>query len=63
MLASFPGPTKLSVTINMEKWGEPGIFSHVSKRYQALPTFPYCKRQKAGWGLGTRVSTCHIQIV
>ena len=25
------------------------------KRYQALPTFPYCKRRKAGRGLGTRL--------
>ena len=25
------------------------------KRYQVLPTFPYYKRQKAGWGLRTRL--------
>ena len=25
------------------------------KRYQALPPFLYCKQQKAGWGLGTRL--------
>ena len=30
MLASFPGPTKLLVAYSMYKWGEPGIFSHVS---------------------------------
>ena len=29
-MASFPGPTQLSVTWSTEKWGEPGIFSHVS---------------------------------
>ena len=29
MLASFPGPTQLSVDISTEKQGEPGIFSHV----------------------------------
>ena len=28
------------------------------KRYQALPAFPYCKRRKAGQGLGTRL-ICH----
>ena len=37
-LASFPGPTQLSVTCSMEK-----------------PALPYCKRQKAGQGLGTRL--------
>jgi len=26
------------------------------KRYQALPTLPYCKRRKAGRGLGTRLT-------
>ena len=25
------------------------------KKYQALPTFPYCKQQKAGWGLDMRL--------
>ena len=29
-LASFPGPTELSVACGTEKRGEPGIFSHVS---------------------------------
>ena len=28
------------------------------KRYQALPAFPYCKLQKAGWGLGRRLGWC-----
>ena len=32
-----------------------GAFSE--KRYQALLAFPYCKRQKAGRGLGTRLFT------
>ena len=27
-IASFPGPTQLSVTCSTEKQGEPGIFSH-----------------------------------
>jgi len=31
MLASFPGPTQLSVASSTVKQGEPGIFSHVSK--------------------------------
>ena len=30
VLASFPGPTQLSVACSTEKRGEPGIFSHVS---------------------------------
>ena len=30
IIASFPGPAQLSVACSMEKWGEPGIFSHVS---------------------------------
>ena len=30
------------------------VMSH-EKRYQALPAFPYCKQQKAGLGLGTRL--------
>ena len=29
-IASFPGPTHLSITCSMEKRGEPGVFSHVS---------------------------------
>ena len=29
-LASFPAPAQLSVASDMVKWGEPGIFSHVS---------------------------------
>ena len=29
-LASYPGPTQLSVACSTEKWAEPGIFSHVS---------------------------------
>ena len=29
-LASFPGPTQLSIACSTEKRGEPGIFSHVS---------------------------------
>ena len=28
---------------------------HVKKDTRPSPTFPYCKRQKAGWGLGTRL--------
>ena len=28
------------------------------KSYQVLPAFLYCKRQKAGRGLGTRLGTC-----
>ena len=34
----------------------PIMSSHMRKRYLALPAFPYCKRQKAGWNLGTRLS-------
>ena len=30
MLTSSPGPAQLSVTCSTGKWGEPGIFSHVS---------------------------------
>ena len=30
LVASFPGPTQLSVTCSTVKRGEPGIFSHVS---------------------------------
>ena len=30
------------------------------KRYQALPTFPYCKRWKAGWGPGARLGFASI---
>ena len=30
MLALFPGPNQFFVACSMEKWGEPGIFSHVS---------------------------------
>ena len=30
VLASFPGPTQLSVACSTDKRGEPGIFSHVS---------------------------------
>ena len=33
------------------------------KRYQALPTFPHCKRQKAGRGLGTRLECNHQNIL
>ena len=29
-IALFPGPAQLSVTCSTEKWGEPGIISHVS---------------------------------
>jgi len=29
VLASFPGPAQLFITCSTEKWGEPGIFSHV----------------------------------
>ena len=29
-IASFSGPAQLFVTCSTEKWGEPGIFSHVS---------------------------------
>ena len=29
------------------------------KRYQALPAFRYCKRRKAGRGLGTRLPGIH----
>jgi len=32
--------------------------SSSEERYQALPAFPYCKRQKTGWGLGTRLYQC-----
>ena len=32
------------------------------KRYQALPAFSYCKQQKAGPGLGTRLLTNHTCI-
>jgi len=27
-IASFPGPAQLFITCSMEKWEEPGIFSH-----------------------------------
>ena len=30
-------------------------YAYVRKRYQALPAFPYCKQQKIGRGLGTRL--------
>ena len=30
MVASYSGPTQLSVACSTEKWGEPGIFSHVT---------------------------------
>ena len=59
VLASFPGPTWLSVARSMEKQERPGIFSHVSdvriermvERVQLCmgtqslgsPTLPYCK--------------------
>ena len=33
------------------------------KRYQALPAFPYCKRWKAGQGLGTRLHLYSISLV
>ena len=31
------------------------------KRYQALSVFPYCKRQKAGWWLGKRLTLHNIK--
>ena len=31
------------------------------KRYQALTTFPYCKRWKAGRGLGTRLRLMYVE--
>ena len=43
-LASFLGPAQLSVACSTEKWGEPGIFSHVSMTesasYENLPNLP-----------------------
>ena len=34
-------------------------YSH-EKRHQALPAFPYCKRQKAGRGLGVRLAVSKV---
>jgi len=33
---------------------------HHEKRYQASPAFPYCKQQKSGRGLGTRLACTHV---
>ena len=27
---SFPGPAQLSIACSAEKWGDPGIFSHMN---------------------------------
>ena len=36
LLALFTGSAQLSVTCSMEKWGEPGIFSHVRWHNQKM---------------------------
>ena len=63
-LASFPGPAQLSVACSTD-WQ---IFCNLpitscsrEKRYQALLAFPYCKRRKAGRGLGTRLVSDKFQ--
>ena len=36
------------------------LWLHHEKRYQASPTFLYCKQQKSGQGLGTRLAYTHV---
>ena len=65
--ASFPGPAQLSITCSTEKWGEPGIFSHMSdvttnekfnEHRRAKSQRCYCPRASSRKD-GQRVCVCH----
>ena len=50
----FPGPAQLFIAINMEKRGEPGIFSHVS---MALSRFSVLIATEGWVGPGNEATT------